>query len=512
MGYEQDFNLQLFQTILCAEMKYFSLMRYFLLLIIVWFYGMGISDFSDDAPHGIHFIRQTDGLAFTLHYWKTNDPFLDPGTLNWSSQDAKAACEFPLFYFLTAKSFSIWGVDFGFLRLMHGLISIMGLFALWGITGFFIRSNGFRLLVILSLFTVTVFNYYAFNFLPDTPAFSLVLLGYYFAMRYFFDDSKVHFFLSIAAFALASLLKITFLIHPLALIMAIAWTQRQKRIMHFLVWLLLILFPVFLWWFFVLKYNSTAGDTYFTTGPKGIWSMDGGQIYRVWEAVSKHWRNSYFPKYSWYGLGGMLIFLVAFWHKIQVVFRAWFLLLSLGGVCYALMFWQQLEHHDYYFLNVLPWFLLVFLMFFHVLENAAKVLRIRQILIFLFFCFTVSSLVKARDKMTWRMSERTEEENPALLAAELRQINPLAFESIENEKLWVIGEKTKNGVFVQLQSQGITQPIQFNDAFAQVAAGNGISRILLLSNEENALLRLKELGWRVIAEDKVHQTMLLDHP
>jgi hypothetical protein len=208
----------------------------------------------------------------------------------------------------------------------------------------------------------------------------------------------------------------------------------------------------------------------------------------------------------------MLIFLFAFWQKIQVVFRAWFLLLSLGGVCYAMMFWQQLEHHDYYFLNVLPWFLLVFLMFFHVLENASIAFRTRQVLIVLFCCFTLSSLVKAKDKMIWRMSERTEEEDPAWLAEELRQFNPLAFENIENEKLWVIGEKTKNGVFVQLQSQGITQPIQFNDAFAQVAARNGISRILLLSNEENALLRLKELGWRVIAEDKVHQTMLLDHP
>jgi hypothetical protein len=240
--------------------------------------------------------------------------------------------------------------------------------------------------------------------------------------------------------------------------------------------------------------------------------MDKDQIYRVWEAVSKHWRNSYFPKYSWYGLGGMLIFLVVFWRKIQVVFRVWFLLLSLGGVCYALMFWQQLEHHDYYFLNVLPWFLLVFLMFFHVLENAALARRIRQVVIVLVCCFTLSSLVKARDKMIWRTNERTEEEKPAWLAAELRQINPLAFENIDNEKLWVIGERTKNGVFVQLQTQGITQPIQFNDDFAQAAFKNGISIILLFSNEEIAMHRLKVLGWRVIAEDKVNQTMLLDHP
>ncbi len=176
MGYEQDFNLELFPMFLWVEMKYFSFMRYFLLVLVIWFYGMGIAEMADDGPHGIHFIRQTDGLAFSLHYWKFDAHFFEPGTLNVSTHNGKAACEFPIFYFITAKVFSIAGVDLSYLRLIHGLVAMLGVFALWGLSGFFTKVLGFRLLVVLSLFTSAVFNFYAFNFLPDMLAFSFALM------------------------------------------------------------------------------------------------------------------------------------------------------------------------------------------------------------------------------------------------------------------------------------------------------------------------------------------------
>ncbi len=512
MGYEQDFNLELFPMFLWVEMKYFSFMRYFLLVLVIWFYGMGIAEMADDGPHGIHFIRQTDGLAFSLHYWKFDAHFFEPGTLNVSTHNGKAACEFPIFYFITAKVFSIAGVDLSYLRLIHGLVAMLGVFALWGLSGFFTKVLGFRLLVVLSLFTSAVFNFYAFNFLPDMPAFSFALMGYYGVLVGVDQKSKSRFYLGILGFVMAGLLKVTFLIHPLALIMALAFNKKKFPV-HILIFaVLFLLIPVFCWWSFVLQYNSAVGDVYFTTAPKAIWNLDRDHIYRVWEAISRHWRNSYFPKYSWYGLGGMLTLIVVFWKSIPTLFRIWFVLLLLGCSAYALLFWQQLEHHDYYFLNVLPFFLMVFLLFFSLVENKIILKKYFYVIPILFVAFTISSVVKASNKMGLRMSEQTEEEIPSLQALALFKNSKMDLKDCRHQTIWVIGEKTKNGVFVFLQTQGITQPDQFNLAFAKNAHNVGITGILILSKNEKAVQQLLDLGWRIIAEDQVNHTMFLDHP
>lgn len=512
MGYEQDFNLELFPMFLWVEMKYFSFMRYFLLVLVIWFYGMGIAEIADDGPHGIHFIRQTDGLAFSLHYWKFDAHFFEPGTLNLATANGKAACEFPLFYFITAKVYSLAGVDFSYLRLIHGFVAMLGVFALWGLSGFFTKVLGFRLLVVLSLFTSTVFNFYAFNFLPDMPAFSFALMGYYGVLSGLEQKSKFRFYLGLLAFVMAGLLKITFLIHPLALLMAMVLNRKTFQLRFLAVALLFLLTPVFVWWAFVLQYNSAVGDVYFTTAPKAIWNLDGDQIYRVWEAISRHWRNSYFPKYSWYGLGGMLVFIAVFWSSLSNLFRIWFVLLFLGGSAYALLFWQQLEHHDYYFLNVLPFFLLVFLLFFSVLEQKIISKKNFSVILILFVAFTLSSVVKASTKMRLRMSEQTEEERPSSRALTLFKNSKMDWKDCSHHTIWVIGEKTKNGVFVYLQTQGVTQPEQFDLAFAKNARNVGITRILMLSKNKKAVEQLLDLGWRIIVEDKVNHAMFLDHP
>ena len=208
----------------------------------------------------------------------------------------KQLVSFQFFISLQPRCFPLQVWTSGYLRLIHGLVAMLGVFALWGFSGFFTKVLGFRLLVVLSLFTSAVFNFYAFNFLPDMPAFSFALMGYYGVLVGVDQKSKSRFYLGILGFVMAGLLKVTFLIHPLALLMALA-LNKKKFPVHILIFaVLFLLIPVFCWWSFVLQYNSAVGDVYFTTAPKAIWNLDRDHIYRVWEAISRHWRNSYFPK------------------------------------------------------------------------------------------------------------------------------------------------------------------------------------------------------------------------
>ncbi|MEN9333370.1 MAG: hypothetical protein RLY35_550, partial [Bacteroidota bacterium] len=262
-------------------MKYFSPMRYFLLLVVIWFYGMGISDLANDPPHGIHFIRQTDGIAFIHHYLKSDDGFLSPGTLNLQSSGGKAACEFPLLYWISAKCVDWLGQDTAILRLLHGCFAILGLWSLFGLSGFFISSLFLRLLLIMTTMTCTVFNFYAFNFLPDIAACGMTLLGYYAWLHFFHRRDRWMLFLGTLAFSLSGLFKITFLIHPAALLLTFSvlhfhWTFRQ------FFWMVLGMLTLVLgWWAFVVYYNQINGDNYFTTASKSFWDATADQRYRV---------------------------------------------------------------------------------------------------------------------------------------------------------------------------------------------------------------------------------------
>jgi hypothetical protein len=508
VGYEQDFNLQLFQTILCVEMKYFSLMRYFLLLLVVWFYGMGISDFSDDAPHGIHFIRQTDGIAFIQHYLKSDDGLLSPGTLNLQSSGGKGACEFPLLYWVSAKCVDWLGHDTSILRLLHGCFAIIGLWSLFGLSAFFVSSLFLRLMLIITTMTCTVFNFYAFNFLPDMAALGMTLLGCYAWLHFFHRRDRWMLFLGTLAFSLAGLFKITFLIHPAALLLAFSVVHFRWTFRPFFMVAVVTITVVLGWWAFVVYYNQLSGDTYFTTASKSIWDATADQRYRVFLAITKHWRNSYFPKYTWYGLGAMILVIIYSWKSIAKSLRLWWLFLLIFGVTYALFFWQQLEHHDYYFLNVLPWFLLVWILFFQALENARWKPWLRYSMLLLLCAFTISSCLKAKDKFHFRLNEVTEEERPIARLKELIQHNRDVFDGIKSEKVWVIGDKTKNGSLTLINAFGYTQPEQFNTAFVEQLSPLEITKVILLSDDIEAVRQLGFAGWKIVVKDSLNQTML----
>ncbi|MEN9394035.1 MAG: hypothetical protein RL362_256, partial [Bacteroidota bacterium] len=188
--------------------------------------------------------------------------------------------------------------------------------------------------------------------------------------------------------------------------------------------------------------------------------------------------------------------------------RFWWLFLLIFGVTYALFFWQQLEHHDYYFLNVLPWFLLVWMLFFQALEKVSWKPWLRYSMLLLLCAFTISSCVKAKDKFQFRLNEVTEEERPIARLKEWVQRNRDVFEGIQSEKFWVIGDKTKNGSLTLIHAFGYTQPEQCNAAFIKQLSPLEVTKVIVLENNEDAVSQLYSAGWKIASADSLNQTML----
>ena len=136
----------------------------FAILIVGIFFNLRLDQIFFSNPFGIHYVRQTDSLAFATHYYHNGFNFFDTGILNNDSVNGKAVCEFPIIYYITALLYTLFGEHLFILKLLNLIVIIFGLFSLFQLSVRLFNDYFYAFLVPLFLFTSTVFNYYVFNY------------------------------------------------------------------------------------------------------------------------------------------------------------------------------------------------------------------------------------------------------------------------------------------------------------------------------------------------------------
>ena len=102
----------------------------FLLLYLLLSWGYGYHTLLHQGPLSIHQWRQADCASLALQYHQNGMDFSRPATQNLMAYDGGAVSEFPVFYYLTAGYYSIFGFDHGVLRVISWLCFGLGL---WGL-------------------------------------------------------------------------------------------------------------------------------------------------------------------------------------------------------------------------------------------------------------------------------------------------------------------------------------------------------------------------------------------
>ena len=175
-----------------------------------------------EMPQGIHFIRQTDSLSFLSNYYHFGAGFFEPQVFNLSSTDGKAANEFPIIYYFIYLIYNVFGEHEFLLRTTNLLISFVGFIALFKLIFLIIKDNFYTYFFTFLLLSSTVVLYYANNFLPDPASLSFSILGWYLFLLVVLErKNKRLILLSFLFFTLASLLKITYFIHPISALFAL---------------------------------------------------------------------------------------------------------------------------------------------------------------------------------------------------------------------------------------------------------------------------------------------------
>ncbi len=309
-------------------------------------------------PQGIHFIRQTDSLSFASNYFRFDNGFFNPQVYNLSSDNGNAANEFPLLYYLVSFIYKLIGEQDFVLRILNLSISVTGFYALYRIIGRIVGDYFYTFFITFILISSTAFMYYANNYLPDPAAVSFALIGWWFF--YVGVHSKrqtVSLPLAFLFFTLSSLIKVTYLINPVAAVLTYSIgvfyhkIELNGAVRHIYVWLYfaLNLLLVGLWWFvFVKAYNSANNDFYFLTTIRPIWRMSPNELNVVIDAI-KSWRNDYFYFNTYYLFGFSLTGIFFVKRKDYFLISVASLLL-LGSAFFVLLFFAQFRDHDYYFL------------------------------------------------------------------------------------------------------------------------------------------------------------------
>ena len=351
----------------------------FFVLLIVLGYLYNYHQILDSRPYSMHTWRQTDCLSITKNYYEDNLPFLEP-EVHWigNKGHGRTISEFPIIYYFVAKLWKIFGEHESIFRLINMLILFIGLFYLFKLSEKVLKDSFWAYFIPIFLFTSPLLIFYTNNFLSNTPAFGLALTGCYFYFLYNEYRNKRYLIISMLAFTLGGLLKLTSLLIFLAIFSAIVLDkliklikkeESLKSILYSLVPFLLVLFFIFGWYLYAKHYNSLNHRNLFLQEIFPIWELSDEKRAKTFHLLYWNLIPAYFNKKVLLGL--VCIFLSLFFviKKTDKRFHSILIITFVGMLLYGILWFRALHVHDYYLTNLLVFIPLVLFVFLEYLKR-----------------------------------------------------------------------------------------------------------------------------------------------
>jgi len=292
-------------------------------------------------PNGYHKWRESDTASVTLNYYQDNLPFLTPRTNELSSSDKMTVMELPLYCYLGAQGYRLFGPNH---FAPHLLTILAGLICLW-LLYLTVKTRFDRTTASLAVWAMAfapLFFYYNYKIMPDILMLCLGLAGVCCYLFFLEKNSYVNFILSAACLALAACLKPMILSVYLPLLY-LTWRQKDNRRRNsflFLIYIVLSLAPLALWMNYSGWLTSRSGAV--TVFYQYLNSLFFKRIFLQWPV--ELWIGWVMvPAFIW-GLGRL-------WKNKKVGFYLVWLLASLIAVTLVARYSQ---HHDYYSLIFVP--------------------------------------------------------------------------------------------------------------------------------------------------------------
>ena len=350
-------------------------------------------------------------MSFVSNYYKNGFHFFQPSNYNLMSVNGNAACEFPIIYYFTAFLYLLFGEKEYLLKTIHLIIFSIGLYHVYKLSFLILKNRIQAYLIPLFILSSTSLVYYSFNFLPDTPALGFAFSGWYFIYRFKEETSLKLLLLTTLFFGLSSLLKVTYLVHPIAAYAMIFMNYYfvksnikidKKSLIKLTLFFAIALVSVVLWNIFVLYYNEINNSVYYTTNILPIWDLSVQERAIYWRDILSEWYKKYLAETSFHFLLFSCLFSILMLKKITLEVKWILVFLLIGSIVYFILFFHQFRYHDYYSLLFFPLIVFLLISFFESFQNAFQNKKIGWILNLGFIIITLAGLNYARMKTTER--------------------------------------------------------------------------------------------------------------
>lgn len=326
-------------------------------------------------PQSIHAWRQTDCLSITQNYYQRNYSFWEPEIYNQMSDSdltGKSAGEFPLLYYTVAQLWKLIGKSEFAYRFIVLAISFIGLFSLFKFSKKILKNDFQALFVGLGLFTSVTYVYYSANFLPNIPAFAFVIVAWYLIWKFHTKDHVKFLWLSMLFFSLGMLLKVSAGISFVALLgwdiieLLIKKEKRTlfKRPLQQLIPFIVVIAVVLAWYIYAGYYNRLHQGRYTFNDVWPIWRITDKKIWDIIHRANLLTRPAFFHISMLYVIGAMWVYLLATFKKRSMFLNYLLVMIPFGSVLYALLWFQALDVHDYYWIDFYINVILVWILFF----------------------------------------------------------------------------------------------------------------------------------------------------
>ena len=314
--------------------------RIILLATLVLFFVLHLFYISA-PPNGYHIWLESDTAAVTLNYYQDNLPFLTPRTHELSSSENMTVMELPLYCYLGAMGYRLFGPNH---FAPHLLTVLAGLFCLWLLYLMvkILLDRKTASLAVWAMAFAPLFFYYNYKIMPDIVMLCFGLVGIFGYLLFLEKNSYVCFILSAVGLALAACLKPMVLSVYLPLLY-LTWQyqdNRRRNLLLFPLYIILSLLPLILW----VDYSG--------------WLMErGGATVIFYRYLNANFFKRIFlqwPPELWVGWVMVPAFfwgLVRLWKNKKAGFYTVWLLASLIAVTLVARYSQ---HHDYYSLIIVP--------------------------------------------------------------------------------------------------------------------------------------------------------------
>ena len=413
-------------------------------------------------PQGIHFLRQTDGLSFVANYFNNGSNLFEPQVFNLTSTEGRAACEFPILYYITSQLYKLFGEQEFILRLITIIIVSFGFFSLFKLLILILNDILYALIFSFLFLSSTVLLYYTNNFLPDASALGLTLLGWYYFYLFKIQNKK-YLILSFSFFTISSLIKVTYFINPIAAISTIIVFDllRKKKLIDLIktnihVLLIFSISSILLlsWNFFAIHYNSINKVFHFLVSATPIWDMEWQSIITVWEYISNYWYSNYYYPSTIHFFAITFILGIIFIKKADKTILIPSIILFIGSVFYILLFYAQFKDHDYYFITLIPTIIILVITAFTAIRNKFPKLLNNYIAKILLLALTVLSINYARVKLEDRYNNNHNEFAETGMILSNTRVNIDSLGISQKAKIIVFIDKTPNGGLYFLNRKG----------------------------------------------------------